>query len=389
MSSTLNETRISYLYEAVRTGTVRAAADALDIAPSAVSRQISLLEQELAVPLIERHKRGVSPTQAGELLLEYFREQRSHQSDVLAKLQEIRGLRRGSINLVMGEGFISDMISGPIKQFCKKYPEISLVINLAGTNEVVSAVAADEAEIGLVFSPPVEQKIVSRAIVRQPMYAIVGKEFPLLGKVESVTLKDLSSYPMALTHLAYGTRQLVEAAMLIEKVRLTPTITTNSIAAPVRRHGRTGQSRAVCHPGAQHAIGALGGASDYPHRAQAIDRSRPSAATFKHAHECISELIDVTLPGKTKDQRPLVSGRARAGQFTRLCARVRCHCSALPKQVLTPWTKPSRCAQQARLLRSQQELRSRLRADIRLPTSPPLPWQCCCRGRWSRYGPYP
>jgi DNA-binding transcriptional LysR family regulator len=230
MSSTLNETRISYLYEAVRTGTVRAAADALDIAPSAVSRQISLLEQELAVPLIERHKRGVSPTQAGELLLEYFREQRSHQSDVLAKLQEIRGLRRGSINLVMGEGFISDMISGPIKQFCKKYPEISLVINLAGTNEVVSAVAADEAEIGLVFSPPVEQKIVSRAIVRQPMYAIVGKEFPLLGKVESVTLKDLSSYPMALTHLAYGTRQLVEAAMLIEKVRLTPTITTNSIA---------------------------------------------------------------------------------------------------------------------------------------------------------------
>ncbi|MBG7619409.1 LysR family transcriptional regulator [Herbaspirillum sp. AP02] len=230
MGETLNDHRIAYLYEAVRSGSVRAAADALDIAPSAVSRQISLLEQELAVPLIERHKRGVSPTEAGALLLEYYREQRSHQSDVLAKLQEIRGLKRGSINIIMGEGFISDMVSGPIKQFCKKYPEISLVLDLAGTNEVVSAVAADEAEIGLVFNPPVEAKIVSRAVARQPMYAIVGRQFPLLGKVESVTLRELAAYPMALTHLAYGTRQLVEAATLIEKTRLTPTITTNSIA---------------------------------------------------------------------------------------------------------------------------------------------------------------
>ncbi|ADJ62475.1 LysR family transcriptional regulator [Herbaspirillum seropedicae] len=230
MGDTLNDHRIAYLYEAVRTGSVRAAADALDIAPSAVSRQISLLEQELAVPLIERHKRGVSPTEAGALLLEYYREQRSHQSDVLAKLQEIRGLKRGSINIIMGEGFISDMVSGPIKQFCKKYPEIALVLDLAGTNEVVSAVAADEAEIGLVFNPPVEAKIVSRAVARQPMYAIVGRQFPLLGKVESVTLRELAGYPMALTHLAYGTRQLVEAATLIEKTRLTPTITTNSIA---------------------------------------------------------------------------------------------------------------------------------------------------------------
>jgi len=230
MGETLNDHRIAYLHEAVRSGSVRAAADALDIAPSAVSRQISLLEQELAVPLIERHKRGVSPTEAGALLLEYYREQRSHQSDVLAKLQEIRGLKRGSINIIMGEGFISDMVSGPIKQFCKNYPEISLVLDLAGTNEVVSAVAADEAEIGLVFNPPVEAKIVSRAVARQPMYAIVGRQFPLLGKVESVTLRELAAYPMALTHLAYGTRQLVEAATLIEKTRLTPTITTNSIA---------------------------------------------------------------------------------------------------------------------------------------------------------------
>ena len=228
MQEMLQENRIVYLYEAVRRGTVRAAADALSIAPSAVSRQISLLEDELGMSLIERHKRGVSPTEAGKLLLEYHREQRSHQSDVLTKLQELRGLRRGTIKVTMGEGFVSEMVGDPVKQFCLKYPGISLVLNIGGTNEVMHDVATDEADIGLVFNPPADPKIVSRAVSKQPLYAIVGPNFPLLGKQDSVSLADLSSYPLAMTHSAYGTRQLFNAAMMMEKTWLTPLVTTNS-----------------------------------------------------------------------------------------------------------------------------------------------------------------
>lgn len=227
MHDSLNEGRIGYFYEAVIKGTVRAAADSLNIAPSAVSRQIALLEQELGVSLVERHKRGVSPTEAGELLIEYYRAQKANQSDVMSKLQEIRGLRRGTIHVTMGEGFISDMVNGPIKQFCKKYPEISLVINIGGTNDVVRDVVSDEADMGLVYNPPADPKIVSRAVSKQPMYAVVGPHFPLLGK-EKVTLTDLASYPMAMTHSVYGTRQLFNAAMMMEKVWITPVITTNS-----------------------------------------------------------------------------------------------------------------------------------------------------------------
>ncbi|MDC8757949.1 LysR family transcriptional regulator [Janthinobacterium fluminis] len=234
MAESINESRIAYLYEAVRCGTVRGAADWLDVAPSAVSRQITLLEQELAVNLMERNKRGVSPTEAGKLLVEYFREQRSHQADLLSKLQEIRGLRRGAISVIMGEGFIADVVGGPINQFCTRHPDISVVLNIAGTNEVIRAVAMDEAEIGLVFTPPADPKIVSRASMVQAVHAIVGPDFPLLGKVDSLTLADLQPYPLALTHMTYGMRQVVEAAMMLDKVRLTPTVTTNSIT--VLRH---------------------------------------------------------------------------------------------------------------------------------------------------------
>ena len=51
--SYIQENRMNFFCEAVKKGSVRAAADYLNIAPSAVSRQISQLEQELAVTLIE------------------------------------------------------------------------------------------------------------------------------------------------------------------------------------------------------------------------------------------------------------------------------------------------------------------------------------------------
>ncbi|AKM29503.1 LysR family transcriptional regulator [Pandoraea faecigallinarum] len=233
MTPAINESRLSYLYEAVQCGTVRAAADRLDIAPSAVSRQIALLEAELALPLIERHKRGVHLTQAGRLLMEYYREQRAHQEDLLAKLQEVRGLRRGHIRLAVGEGFVSDLMGAPLQYFCKRYPDITLTLDLAGTNEVMRLVAEDDADIGLVYNPPAEPKIVSRAQMAQPVHAIVAPGSALIAQADkagAVTLDALYDVPLALMHGSYGTRQLMELAEQSEKHRLTPAVTTNSIS---------------------------------------------------------------------------------------------------------------------------------------------------------------
>ncbi|VVE46668.1 LysR family transcriptional regulator [Pandoraea soli] len=233
MTPAINENRLLYLFEAVQCGTVRAAADRLDIAPSAVSRQIALLEAEMALPLIERHKRGVHLTQAGRLLMEYYREQRAHQEDLLAKLQEVRGLRRGHIRLAVGEGFVSDLMGAPLQYFCKRYPDITLTLDLAGTNEVMRLVAEDDADIGLVYNPPIEPKIVSRAQMRQPVHAIVAPDSPLVDRCRAaggLKLDALYDVPLALMHGAYGTRQLMALAEQSEKYRLTPAVTTNSIS---------------------------------------------------------------------------------------------------------------------------------------------------------------
>ncbi|WP_175821695.1 MULTISPECIES: LysR family transcriptional regulator [unclassified Burkholderia] len=229
MSDTLTDSRIVYFYEAVRCGTIRAAADWLDVAPSAVSRQIGLLEKELDATLVERHARGVTPTEAGRCVIEYFREQLAHRDDLISRLQELRGLKTGQVSLVLGEGFVSDLLAGPMQQFCRQFPGIRVNLDVGSTNDVIRKISNDEGEIGLVYNPPAEPKLVSRASKRQPMMAIVGPDFPRRSH-KVLTVQQLATYPMAATHPSYGTRQMMEAVEYAERVRLAPIITTNSFA---------------------------------------------------------------------------------------------------------------------------------------------------------------
>ena len=107
-------------------GTIRGAADKLNIAPSAISRQISLLEEELTCVLIERHRKGVTPTEAGSILLQFYRESLSAEETCVSKLQALLGLQRGHIKLAMGDGFVGDLMLGPLSEFARLYPALTL-----------------------------------------------------------------------------------------------------------------------------------------------------------------------------------------------------------------------------------------------------------------------
>ncbi|ODS24487.1 LysR family transcriptional regulator [Candidatus Endobugula sertula] len=226
----INEKRVAYLYEAINRGSIRAAADKLNTAPSAVSRQIALLEEELATTLVERHRKGVTPTDAGAIVLRYYRELLSSEESCISELQALEGLQIGHIILAVGEGFVGDLMSGPLPEFNRLYPNLTLSINMVDTNEVIRQVEEDEAHIGLLFHPANHPGVRSQVISYQPMCAIVPLGHVLAQQSSPVKLEMLLDYPVALLENHFGIRQLLAVAEFQERLRFKPILTTSSIA---------------------------------------------------------------------------------------------------------------------------------------------------------------
>lgn len=227
--SLVQDRRILYFFEAVRLGSVRAAADFLNVAPSAVSRQIAQLEHELGAPLVERHRRGVKTTEAGDRVLNYYRQRLTQQEVLLDSLQALRGLHSGSIVLAIGEGFV-DGLAAPLNRFSSLYPKIDLTVNVGSSNEVIRQVVEDEAHIGLVFNPATDPKLRSHAQRRNPVCVVVNPQHELAQMPGPVPLKGLDSYRLALPGVSFGIRQILLQAEHQLGLALQPTLACNTIA---------------------------------------------------------------------------------------------------------------------------------------------------------------
>jgi DNA-binding transcriptional LysR family regulator len=221
--------KLRYFYEAVMAGSMRAAGDKIGVAVSSISRQISQLEAEYGMPLIEKGRRSIKLTEAGELVLNYYREGLSHRESFDSRLQDLRGMRSGNVCLAAGEGFVSATFSRILGRFLTKNAGITLSVKIASTLEVARMVTEDEAHLGLTFHTAVTPKLRLRTSVPQPVKVIVHPSHPLAG-LASVNLRDLTPYAMCLPDQNFRIRQIFEMAEAEEGIHLQSVVTTNSLA---------------------------------------------------------------------------------------------------------------------------------------------------------------
>jgi len=225
----MQDLNLRYLYEAAKLGSMRAAADNLGVAVSSVSRQISQLEADVGMALIEHGRRNIKLTESGLLLIEHYSEQLRLNEAFDAKLSDLKGLRTGRIHLAVGEGFIGQPLSNLLIRFNAKHPGLFINVHMsASSNEVVRLVAEDDAHLGLVFHSSDDPRIRVLASVRQPLCAIMHVNHALAAH-KLLKLADLQSYRLCLPEPSFRTRQLLQMAESNERVSLQPSITCNSI----------------------------------------------------------------------------------------------------------------------------------------------------------------
>ena len=106
-----------YVDEVARTGSIRKAADQLNVTASAVNRRIMDLEDELGTLIFERRPRGVRLTAAGEVFVSYLRQQDGDVDRMRSQIAESKGLRRGTCALPAARRWRSTSCRGRSRNF--------------------------------------------------------------------------------------------------------------------------------------------------------------------------------------------------------------------------------------------------------------------------------
>jgi DNA-binding transcriptional LysR family regulator len=197
-----------YFDEVARRGSIRKAAEVLHIAPSAIDRQILRAEEEIGAPLFERRAQGLRPTAVGELLIYSIRRWRRDYDSVRAQIDDMKGLRRGEIDMALVEGAM-EFASAELVRFHDAYPGITYKLRVAGATSVSDLVRAGEVDLGLTFNPPdVHSLRVERTIVFQ-LGAVTAPGHPLADQPD-LRLIDCAKYPLIIPDESISLRAIFD-----------------------------------------------------------------------------------------------------------------------------------------------------------------------------------
>lgn len=203
---------IRYFDAARRAGSIRGAARKLNIASSAVNRQILKLEDELGETLFERMPGGLKLTPAGEIFARHANNVLNDARRTEEELTALRGLQRGHVRLIAVESLATDLLPSAIGRLRSDYPLINISVTITGSRAVAAAVVAGDADIGLAFLLPRIADLRQVAVGQFRLGAVMAPSHPLARR-KSVTLKTCADFPWYLPSEALSIREQLEPAL--------------------------------------------------------------------------------------------------------------------------------------------------------------------------------
>ena len=123
-------TQMMIFARAVQEGGFSAAARALDLTPSAVSKQISRLEDRLGVRLLNRSTRHISLTEEGRAFYERCTRITAEIEEAQEWVSELKGIVRGSLRVASTVAFAKHLVLPLIPEFLERYPELRVVLEV-------------------------------------------------------------------------------------------------------------------------------------------------------------------------------------------------------------------------------------------------------------------
>lgn len=218
---------LRYVDEIARTGSIRKAAERLNITASALNRRIQDLEEELDTPIFERLPRGVRLNAAGEIFIRHIRSQIADLARVRSQIEDLSGFRRGTVAIACSQALAYHILPTRIAAYRERFPRVDFNVQVRDHGEAQGALANFEVDLALVFQPSVMADFQMLATAEQRVVAILAETHPLAANAV-LRLRDCARFPLALPDRTYGGRMLIEEALARSSIRVEPALESNS-----------------------------------------------------------------------------------------------------------------------------------------------------------------
>lgn len=216
-----------YVDEVARTGSIRKAAERLNVTPSAVQRRIQDVEEDLGAAIFERSAQGARLTAAGETFIRWIRAQAADLDRVQSQIEDLSGLRRGQVRIACSQALVHAFLPREIAAFRRRFPLVSFQVMVRDHGQALQALADFEADLAIAFRPPRSAEFQPLMSLGQRLVAIMSADHPLAAR-QTVRLRDCAAYPVALADRAYGGRQIIEDVLAASSMRLKVELESNS-----------------------------------------------------------------------------------------------------------------------------------------------------------------
>lgn len=224
-----------YVDAVARHGSIRRAAAAIAISPSALNRQILGLEEEIGAPLFERLSRGVRLSTAGEIYLRCFRAHIAELDRAASQVSDLAGMRAGVVRIGVGEELASSFLPTLAARHRAAFPNVDVRIVAVAFDDVIRALNDFDVDLVVATNPVVDETISSLHAEEVGVVAVMSRDAPATGELK---LSDLAETPLIAPSARSGLRNALDAAFAARSTPRRYALEVDRLSGEALRHDR-------------------------------------------------------------------------------------------------------------------------------------------------------
>lgn len=213
--------------DVARAGSIRRAAEDMNITSSALNRRIQHFEDDFGGPIFERLPRGVRLNPAGELLMQHIQAQLSDLERVRSQVADLSGERRGHVTIACSQALTPIFLPREVARYRRDHPGVTFSIRVRDRAQAEHDLSVFATDLAIVFEPVYLVDFEVIRAVEQPVSAIMSADHPLAGQ-EVLRLRDCLALPHVIPSSEYGVRHLLEQAVRGRSYQLDPVVEADS-----------------------------------------------------------------------------------------------------------------------------------------------------------------